>query len=90
MILVGYIVQFTIILGWYKFILAKELKYKNIIRRSIRILFTQRKNIIFSFLGCRNISEEQEKAVCNIKKHLSKCFWIHICLWDILFWGQLF
>lgn len=74
MVLVGYIVQFIIILGWYKFILVKELKCKNIVRRSIRILFTQRKNIIFSFLGWGNICEEREKAVCSIKKHLSEMF----------------
>lgn len=74
MVLVGYIVQFIIIFGWYKSILVKELKCKNIFRRSIRILFTQRKNIIFSFLGWGNISEEREAAECNIKKHLSEMF----------------
>lgn len=66
--------QFIIIFGWYRFILVKELKCKNIVRRSIRILFTQRKNIIFSFLGWGDISEEQEMAVCSIKKHLSEMF----------------
>lgn len=40
----------------------------------MRILFTQRKNIIFSFLRWGNISKEQEKAVCSIKKHLSEMF----------------
>ena len=40
----------------------------------MRILFTQRKNIIFSFLRWENISKEQEKAVCSIKKHLSEMF----------------
>lgn len=74
MVLVGYVVQFIIIFGWYKFILVKELKCENIVRRSIRILFIQRKNIIFSFLGWGNISEEREKAVCSIKKHLSEIF----------------
>lgn len=74
MVLLGYLVQFIIIFGWYKFILVKELKCKNIVRRSIRILFAQRKNIIFSFFGWGNISEEREKAVCSIKKHLSKMF----------------
>ena len=74
MVLVGYIVQFIIILGWYKFILVEELKCKNIVGRSIRILFTQRKSIIFSLLGWGNICEEREKAVCSIKKHLSEMF----------------
>lgn len=66
--------QFIIIFVWYKFILVKELKCKNIVRRSIRILFNQRKNVIFAFLGWGNISEEREKAVCSIKKHLSEMF----------------
>ena len=66
--------QFIIIFVWYKFILVKELKCKNIVRRSIRILFNQRKNAIFAFLGWGNISEEREKAVCSIKKHLSEMF----------------
>lgn len=74
MVFVGYIVQFIIIFIWYKFILVKELKCKNIVQRSIRILFTQRKNIIICLLGWRNICEEREKAVRNIKKHLSKIF----------------
>ena len=74
MVLVGYLVQFIIIFGWYKFILVKKFKCKNIVRRSMRILFTQRKNIIFSFLRWGNISKEQEKAVCSIKKHLSEMF----------------
>lgn len=66
--------QFIIIFVWYKFILVKELKCKNIVRRSIRILFNQRKNVIFAFLGWGNISEEREKAMCSIKKHLSEMF----------------
>lgn len=66
--------QFIIIFVWYKFILVKELKCKNIVRRSIRILFNQRKNVIFAFLGWGNISEEREKAACSIKKHLSEMF----------------
>lgn len=66
--------QFIIIFIWYKFILVKELKCKNIVRRSIRILFNQRKNVIFAFLGWGNISEEREKAMCSIKKHLSEMF----------------
>ena len=66
--------QFIIIFGWYKFILVKKFKCKNIVRSSMRILFTQRKNIIFSFLRWGNISKEQEKAVCSIKKHLSEMF----------------
>ena len=74
MILVGYIVQFVIIFGWYKFILVNELKCKNIVRRSVQILFTQRKNIIFSFLGWGKINEEQKKAMGNIKKYLSELF----------------
>lgn len=74
MILVGYIVQFVIIFGWYKFILVKELKCENIVRRSVRILFTQRKNIIFSFLGWGKINEEQKMAMCNIKKYLLQLF----------------
>lgn len=74
MILVGYIVQFAIIFGWYKFILVKELKCENIVRRSVRILFTQRKNIIFSFLGWGKINEEQRMTMSNIKKHLSELF----------------
>ena len=74
MVFVGYIVQFIIIFIWYKFILVKELKCKNIVQRSIRILFTQRKNIIICLLGWGNICEEREKAVRNIKKHLSKIF----------------
>lgn len=74
MILVGYIVQFVIIFGWYKFILVKELKGKNIVQRSVRILFTQRRNIVFSFLGWGKINEEQKMAICNIKKHLSELF----------------
>lgn len=74
MVFAGYLVQFIIIFGWYKFILVKEFKCKNIVRRSIGILFTQRKNIIFSFLRWRKISEEQEKDVCSIKKHLSEMF----------------
>lgn len=74
MVFFGYLVQFIIIFVWYKFILVKELKCKNIVRRSIRILFNQRKNVIFAFLGWGNISEEREKAMCSIKKHLSKMF----------------
>ena len=74
MVFLGYLVQFIIIFVWYKFILVKELKCKNIVRRSIRILFNQRKNVIFAFLGWGNISEEREKAVCSIKKHLSEMF----------------
>lgn len=70
----GYLVQFIIIFVWYKFILVKELKCKNIVRRSIHILFNQRKNVIFSFLGWGNISEEREKAMRSIKKHLSEMF----------------
>ena len=70
MVLVGYIVQFIIILGWYKFILVEEIKCKNIVRRSIRILFIAKKNIVISLLGLGNICEEQEKAVRDIKKHL--------------------
>ena len=66
--------QFIIIFVWYKFILVKELKCKNIVRRSIRILFNRRKNVIFAFLGWENISEEQEKAMCSIKKHLLEIF----------------
>lgn len=66
--------QFIIIFVWYKFILVKELKCKNIVRRSIHILFNQRKNVIFAFLGWGNISEEREKAMCSIKKHLSEMF----------------
>lgn len=74
MVFLGYLVQFIIIFVWYKFILVKELKCKNIVRRSIRILFNQRKNVIFAFLGWGNISEEQEKAMCSIKKHLLEMF----------------
>ncbi len=74
MVFLGYLVQFIIIFVWYKFILVKELKCKNIVRRSIRILFNQRKNVIFAFLGWENISEEQEKAMCSIKKHLLEMF----------------
>lgn len=66
--------QFIIIFVWYKFILVKELKCKNIVWRSIRILFNQRKNVILTFLGWGNISEEREKAMCSIKKHLSEMF----------------
>ncbi len=66
--------QFIIIFVWYKFILVKELKCKNIVRRSIRILFNQRKNVIFAFLGWGNISEEQEQAMCSIKRHLLEMF----------------
>lgn len=66
--------QFIIIFVWYKFILVKELKCKNIVWRSIRILFNQRKNVILAFLGWGNISEEREKAMCSIKKHLSEMF----------------
>lgn len=70
----GYLVQFIIIFVWYKFILVKELKCKNIVRRSIHILFNQRKNVIFAFLGWGNISEKREKAMRSIKKHLSEMF----------------
>lgn len=61
---------------WYKFILVKELKCKNIVRRSIRILFNQRKNVIFAFLESGNTSEERKKAMCSFKKHLSKMFMV--------------
>ena len=74
MILVGYIVQFVIIFGWYKFILVKELKGKNIVRRSLQILFTQRMNIVLYFLGWGKISEDQKMAMYNIRKHLSELF----------------
>lgn len=82
--------QFIIIFVWYKFILVKELKCKKIVRRSIHILFNQRKNIIFAFLGWGNISEEREKAMCSIKKHLSEMFMETFCLMGYFIFGPIF
>lgn len=90
MVFLGYLVQFIIIFVWYKFILVKELKCKKIVRRSIHILFNQRKNIIFAFLGWENISEEREKAMCSIKKHLSEMFMETFCLMGYFIFGPIF
>ena len=90
MFFLGYLVQFIIIFVWYKFILVKELKCKNIVRRSIHILFNQRKNIIFAFLGWENISKEREKAMCSIKKHLSEMFMETFLLMGYFILGPIF
>ena len=82
--------QFIIIFVWYKFILVKELKCKNIVRRSIHILFNQRKNIIFAFLGWENISKEREEAMCSIKKHLSEMFMETFLLMGYFILGPIF
>lgn len=74
LILVGYIVEFIIALGWYKLIVVKELKCKNIVRRSIQIFFAQRRNLMISFWGWGKISEEQEKAVCSIRNYMTELF----------------
>ena len=76
--------QFIIFFGWYKFILAEEFKYKNIVRRSIQILVVQRKNIIYFLFRRGSISEEQKKAICNIKNHLLKMF-IEACMLIVYF-----
>ena len=90
MFFLGYLVQFIIIFVWYKFILVKELKCKNIVRRSIHILFNQRKNIIFAFLGWENISKEREKAMCSIKKHLLEMFMETFLLMGYFILGPIF
>lgn len=70
MILIGYIVQFLIVFGWYKFILVNEFKYEHIIRRSIKIFYVHRKNIILSLFGLGPKSKEQTEAIYNIENHL--------------------
>jgi hypothetical protein len=52
----------------------KELKCKNILRRSGQIVLTHGKMLFFSFLGWGKISDEKEKNFCKIKYCFSMLF----------------
>ena len=60
MIICGYLIEFIILGIWYKWIVAKELNCKSIVRRSIKVFWAQRKNIFLHIMG-RKESDEQEK-----------------------------
>ena len=90
MIALGYALEAIIICMWYRWILKNELKSKNIIRRSIRNIYSQRKTLVLYFLRLGKVSEEQEKSFNNIKE----CLWMiftetHMLIGYMLF-GPIF
>ena len=50
MIICGYLIEFIILGIWYKWIVAKELNCKSIVRRSIKVFWAQRKNIFLHIM----------------------------------------
>lgn len=95
-IFIGYIIEFTIIFLWYRFILINEIRGTNIIRRSVCIFSAQRKNIVLHFLGWGRINKDQEVAFNNIKRCLitwfieGYLFIGYIILGPIFFKGVIF
>lgn len=84
MIICGYLIEFIILGIWYKWIVAKELNCKSIVRRSIKVFWAQRKNIFLHIMG-RKESDEQEKYFCSIRDCLFELF-MELCM----FGGYIF
>lgn len=50
MIICGYLIEFIILGIWYKWIVAKELNCKSIVRRSIKV-FGHKEKYFFTYYG---------------------------------------
>ena len=86
MIICGYLIEFIILGIWYKWIVAKELNCKSIVRRSIKVFWAQRKNILWEgkkAMNKKNIFVRLETVYLNY-------LWNYVCLADTYFWYPFF
>ena len=78
--LVGYILEAIILVCWYFLILKNGLLRKNIIIRTIKLIFRLRYIIIKNIFGVWNLTEKQKSDFDNIKTYLAELFFGTIML----------
>ncbi|MBQ3543959.1 MAG: hypothetical protein IJA34_03055 [Lachnospiraceae bacterium] len=79
MFLFGYIIETLILYVWLKTIVKSELKNNNInesniIRRTIKLIYDNRKIIMCNLFGWVQYNEEKKKNVENVKKYIINLF----------------